>query len=192
MMATESSLDQLLVQVLAGGHGARQSFDQLYRKCYSYVRSLGVPADDARDVVSEVLVKLVQRGPPTVNSNASGYLYRMFGNAAMDWHREQSNSANRFSSTAVPDIPAPRDEHDAEAGEECLRRALAAFAQDSEERAIVLRLTYLEGWSQSRVAEHIGRSYGATREFLYQTRKLFRKLLLDMCGEHLEAGAVEP
>ena len=190
-MATDTSLDQLLVQVLAGGAGARRSFDQLYRKGYSYVRSMGVPPDCAKDVVSDVLVKLVQVGPPTANTNAAGYLYRMFRNGAMDWHRQRRESVRRISDTDVLDIPAPHEDH-SEAVEDCLRRALAAFAQKSEDRATVLRLAYLEGWSQSRVADHIGRSYGATREFLYQTRKLFRTLLVDMCGEHLEADAVEP
>lgn len=58
--------------------------------------------------------------------------------------------------------------------QDCVRRGFAAFAAAHPERAQVLYLAAVEGWSRGELAELIGRSTHATTEYLSQCRAKLR------------------
>jgi RNA polymerase sigma factor (sigma-70 family) len=181
-MEEKTPIEELLADVLANRATSRGSFAALYRRCFGFVRSKGVPQDDARDIVSLTIQKIIESGGLRGARNNAGYLYRMLTNASMDWHRAR----NRMSrpSTLYDSVDLSVAEEDSESREECLRGALKVFSKEFPDQALVLQLAYMEEWSGSRIATHIGRTPGAARTFLWETRKKFRKLLLEVCNDH--------
>ena len=67
---------------------------------------------------------------------------------------------------------------------DCVRRAWRAFTADHPQRAEALNLAILEEWSPVELADYLGRSYGATREYLSQCRKVLRGYVQHWCGDH--------
>ena len=53
---------------------------------------------------------------------------------------------------------------------ECVRRGFAVFAQQHPERAQVLYLAVVEGWSREELAQFLGRTIHAATEYLSQSR----------------------
>jgi len=57
---------------------------------------------------------------------------------------------------------------------DCIREAFHRFAKVHEEKSEALRRAAIEGWSTVELANFLGRSPGATREFISQCRKSFK------------------
>lgn len=75
---------------------------------------------------------------------------------------------------------------DAELGfQHCLDRTLKAFGAQNAEAARTVYLAVVEELSRQELAEAIGRSYGATREFLSQCMKKFEGLFREICPEYV-------
>ena len=71
-----------------------------------------------------------------------------------------------------------------DSAEDCVQQALSLFAKEHSDRARVLSLAAIEGWDTKEVAAFIGRTLGATREYISQCRKYFSKYL-EPCQEYL-------
>ena len=56
----------------------------------------------------------------------------------------------------------------------CVRHGFALFSRDHPERAQVLYLAIVEGWTREELAEHLGRSTHAATEYLSQCKAKFR------------------
>ncbi len=65
---------------------------------------------------------------------------------------------------------------------DCVRRAFAAFSKDHAERAQVLYLAVVEGWTREELADFLGRSTHAATEYLSQCKAKLRPYLRD-CNE---------
>jgi RNA polymerase sigma-70 factor (ECF subfamily) len=70
----------------------------------------------------------------------------------------------------LTDSPAPHLKDDCL----CVRRGFALFSRDHPERAQVLYLAIVEGWTREELAEHLGRSTHAATEYLSQCKAKFR------------------
>ena len=78
--------------------------------------------------------------------------------------------------------------HDTPAGDatDCVAAALRTFEAAHPGRGEALRLAHTEGWSGEQMAVYLGRSHGATREYLSQCRAKFEPFVKH-CLEWLEA-----
>jgi RNA polymerase sigma-70 factor, ECF subfamily len=56
----------------------------------------------------------------------------------------------------------------------CVRHGFALFSRDHPERAQVLYLAIVEGWTREELAEYLGRSTHAATEYLSQCKAKFR------------------
>jgi RNA polymerase sigma-70 factor, ECF subfamily len=56
----------------------------------------------------------------------------------------------------------------------CVRHGFALFSREHPERAQVLYLAIVEGWTREELAEHLGRSTHAATEYLSQCKAKFR------------------
>ena len=70
---------------------------------------------------------------------------------------------------AENDIPATEPDP-ARLVQDCVAKGLERFAAEEPERAYVIDL-YADGIGLQEIADRIGRTYGATREYLSQCRK---------------------
>ena len=75
---------------------------------------------------------------------------------------------------------------DAELGfQHCLDRTLTAFGADNAEAARAVYLAVVEGLSGRELGEVLGRTHGATREFLSQCMRKFERLFRELCPDYV-------
>jgi RNA polymerase sigma-70 factor (ECF subfamily) len=64
----------------------------------------------------------------------------------------------------------------------CIRQGFALFSRDHPERAQVLYLAIVEGWTREELADYLGRSTHAATEYLSQCKAKFRPYV-EKCRE---------
>lgn len=112
-------------------------------------------------------------------SQLSTWLWSIARNTLLAHLRKQGR---RLGGDQGPQSEAPADPDtlsSAQSGRQmeldaCLRRGFAAFAQDHPERAQVLYLAAVEGWTREELATHLGRTPHAATEYLSQCRAKLR------------------
>jgi RNA polymerase sigma-70 factor (ECF subfamily) len=155
-------------------------FDEHASGLHRYVRSFGLGADTARDIVQEVFLSLFQhicRGRP--RTNITGWLFRVAHNLALKHRR---NSARRAESTLDDDFldqlfepganPEERVAH--EQRRQRLRAVLLALP-DRDRRCLYLRA---EGLAYRDIAKALGISLGSVAKSL--NRALLRLTRADI------------
>jgi RNA polymerase sigma-70 factor (ECF subfamily) len=130
-----------------------------------------VGANDAADVVSSALVRVLSSAAWRTATNKRAYLYRSVFNEAMTWTKRSSRRRAR-EREATPDeqltfLPSFRPE---------VREAVERLSV--QQRAVVL-LTYWADLDTTTVAEQLGISDGAVRRHLARARARLRKVLDD-------------
>ncbi len=200
-MADENLDDKRLFGALArGGHTAeaalRHIYDRYAKRLFGLLRSRGFAGDESEEILQEAFLKLFKSADRVANISApKAYLYRTVINCGNDLLRRKQRLADETSvdnemleGLANSDCASVDDSNDGFF--DCLAVAYAKFEQESPERGLVIRLSVIEGMSGKEVAAAIGRSYGAMREFLSQTRKKFQALLVELCGEYVPSGGL--
>ncbi len=66
---------------------------------------------------------------------------------------------------------------------DCVRRGFAAFSIAHPERAEVVYLAVIEGWTREELAHHLGRTLHAATEYLSQCKARFRPYIETCDGE---------
>jgi len=65
--------------------------------------------------------------------------------------------------------------------DDCVRRGFARFAVDHPERAHVVVLAFVEGWTREELAEHLGRTPHAATEYLSQCKAKLKPYIENCC-----------
>ena len=81
-----------------------------------------------------------------------------------------------------PDGLSLGDDANLIAMQDCVRRGFAAFAQAHPERAQVVYLAVVEGWSRVQLSQHLGRSVHASTVYLAECKAKLRPYLKDCDG----------
>lgn len=162
----------------------------LHREAVSALRHLGA----AEDLVQDTLIKVWQR---CASFRAEGHPFawvrQILRRALLDALRARvpeeplEDEAGNFTTAAqaVVDrlsadrVMRPDAEHEARVLEAMYQRCYARFAAAHPEHAQVLRWVAEDELGPAEVAELLGRSPGATREFLSQCRKKARPFLAE-------------
>lgn len=191
--SAEQWLADCLRRIAAGGPPAAEAIAALYRgyrlRVLGHLLREGITASAAEDILHTVFIKVAERSGQWKGDGAAGaWFWSIVRNTRIDFLR-----ARRLE-TVVDDegwealtnqASAGADDPSSQALQECVSYALQRFARDHPERAEALRLLHLEKWSIAQVAAFIGRTAGATKEFLSQCRRVF-KPYLKPCLEFLE------
>lgn len=184
--------DEEMLKQLAGG-GATQSaaLRHLYQgkgRLFGrfFVGRGGLDRLEADDVLQETVLKILKNastygGEGTANSwmwqiarNELNNYYRKNGKEVI-WDDEQRKQAeDEESAKPVGErVLQVTDEVDpSRAAELCVTKGLAQFTKKEPERAYAIELV-IEGVDGHEIADRIGRSYTATRQYLMQCRKAF-------------------
>jgi RNA polymerase sigma-70 factor (ECF subfamily) len=129
-----------------------------------------VGADDAADVVSGAVVRVLSSPAWDAVTNQRAYLYRAVCNEAATWTRRSSRRRvveRKAATTETWDLPAFQPE---------VRAAVERLSV--QQRAVVL-LTYWADLDPSSIADLLGISDGAVRRHLARARHKLRKVLHD-------------
>lgn len=180
---SDDELDRLFRQLAQGGPEAEAAVTTLYRHyrgpVLGHLHRGGLDQQAAEDVLHTVFIKLAQssrqwRG----DGSANAWFWAIVRNAKIDHFRASKGEVllddDGWASLAGK-VPVLDDEPGASASlQTCVGQALQRFAKAHPERADAIRLLHQEDWSIAEVAQYLGRTDGATRQFLSQCRKVFK------------------
>lgn len=167
----------------------RSYFAVLYREC----RRVVADPELARDIVQETFIR-VWRRCATFQSRSEllPWIRAIMRNAALDAlrvdRREQSIDADdamkpelerRIAQLSVERVPTAPDEAHAADVADCFARCWERFSREAPAHAAVIAWIAEDGLDAAEIAALIGRTPGATREFISQCRKRARVYLAE-------------
>jgi RNA polymerase sigma-70 factor (ECF subfamily) len=192
---TNADEERFMISRLAhSGHQREAATASLFRRYaplfQGYFQRHGLRPAEAEELVQEVFI-LILRGASGYRSSAappSAWLWMIARNALISYQRRKEPVVDNEQAYAAAleqwgDNREPSDEELAD----CVKRQFAQFAIEHVERAEVLEYIAWHGWKPHDVATLLGRSFGATREYLSQCRKMLRPYL-EACRELLEGA----
>jgi len=146
------------------------------RKTRSIIRS----PEDAEEIVQDAFTKIylnTERFTPQEGAKFSSWAYRILLNTAFTLYQKRLKEGQRFVNLD-PEFEHLIGERSLHSGfeeerdliERILTRMPGHFAS-------VLRLHYIERWSQEDIAERNGESVGAVKARVHRAKKQFRRLL---------------
>lgn len=187
MPSTEHSQeinDDALLCLIASGnvHDQRRALEVLYWRWTSPMKHFflarGCDAGVGEDLMQESVIRIWKGASSFQGSGkASAWIWSVIRNTLTDYQRK---SLRRPPEQAFdPDNPEhegkAEDPYDQER-DDCIARGLERFAIHFPERAYALEL-WSAGIHHEEIAKQLGRSYGATRQFLLECRKKMRPFL---------------
>jgi RNA polymerase sigma-70 factor, ECF subfamily len=171
---------------LAAGDGNARivAIESLYAEFRRPVRGFyqrhGLDAHLAEDLLQDVFVQIVHRAESFRghgDGTARSWIWTIARNRMMDHFRGLYGGEHVSVEDLVDELPAEVCATSSRDLDECLWQALRDFSKAHPMRAEALRRAELEGLSVAQVADYLGRTADATRQFLSQCRKHFRTYL---------------
>ena len=171
-------------------------FERYYKKFVSHLMFRRVARQDAEDIVQDVFVKIVSslRGSEADIKSARAYLYRALHNRFVDYLRarppevrasELSDDVEQDGAAIIEKVASKLNVHTDELGFlHCFQQALSSFFRKDQDAGTAIQMA-VEGFTGEEMAEVLGRTHGAAREFLRQCRKKFQIVLQDLCVDYL-------
>lgn len=162
----------------------RSFFAALHRECRRVVRD----AELARDLVQETFIKVWQRCA-TFSGEAEllPWIRAILRNGILDRLRRAEHELSMDHDDALSDevqrrlaelsaerVPRPPDAARAREVRECFARCWRRFELECPAHAAVIAWIVEDGLTGEQIAELLGRSPGATREYISQCRKRAR------------------
>lgn len=185
----------------------RQLYQHYRPRLLAFLRRKGLPMQDCEDLLQEIFIKVVTRASQCTGSvsgwiyqiarnqwldllrhkasrpDASGN-YTPIGTADDEAGDAGYADPDRLgppvcSSEGQDGDPLTQVQqaHDQAAIDRCVREAMQRFRQAEPERAEAIHLTAYEDWPIEQVATYLGRTAGATRQYLSQCRKKLKDYL---------------
>jgi len=145
----------------------------------------GLSFADAEDLVQESFVSIVRHCKKFRNEcDIKLWLWKIARNTMLSQFRKKKHHYEDIDEM-VDCLPAKEIPECASLSlDECVKNALMHFGKEQAEKAETLTLAAVQGWSMQELAEFLGRTLGATREYVSQCRKHF-KPYLESCREFL-------
>jgi RNA polymerase sigma factor (sigma-70 family) len=185
--------EEIIQRIAAGGpsdhhHALQHIYNRWGPAMKHYFIRKGCSIKDADDLFQDSVVKIWSAaGQFKASGPATSWVWTIARNTLNDHLRKalrlpESEPLNGDEGDAI--IIAPNI-YDAEAeADDCVSEGLKRFAQQDPDRAYALEL-WTADLDLREIADRIGRSYGATRQYLMECRKKLRPLL-EPCLQYLE------
>jgi len=177
----------------------RELFTRLYRECRRAVRDSAA----ARDLVQDTFIKVWQRCATFQgDSELWPWMRTILRRTMLDAFRRAETQVSlddtvasreieaRIAELSVARADAPPDAAHARQLAETFQRCWTRFEQDCPAHAAVIVWISEDGLDNAAVAQLLGRTPGATREYISQCRKKLRVYLADWF--ELAFGAPSP
>lgn len=168
----------------------------------AFFRGRRLTIEECEDLLQEVFLKVSTRATQFAGISVSGWIYQIARHQMYDHLRPRStstdepvqhisidddgdddtrghlvNASDWFNSALSGDPFSDPQQLASHAIDDCVSRQLQSFEKFHPDRAEVIRLTALEGWSMAQIAVYLQRQPGATREYLSQCRKKLKEFL---------------
>ena len=183
---------QVLNKLKKGGDHRQEAISILYREYATkfewYFIRQRVNKETAQDIVQDTFVNIV-KGCDSFREECdfSGWLWAVARNTMLGHFRKNSKHANNIDEYEEVDVVSDTTNSNYESLEDCVQQAITNFGLSDPERAKVLTLAAIEGWSTKEIASFLDRTAGATREYISQCRKKIKQFMID-CEGYLSTG----
>jgi RNA polymerase sigma factor (sigma-70 family) len=182
MTLDDEAQQRLLQRIEPGGSDAREALQTLYmhyrRPMILYFVHHGAKAEEAEDLFQDAFEKVLRNAHQYAGGSAQAWIWRVAKNHYLDRLRaarpEDTIDDEQWETLASE---TPQEAHEAQGVDRCVQQAMQAFAKVHPDHAWAVGLVKLEGWSIGQLAQHLGRTEGATREFVSQCRKKLTEFL---------------
>lgn len=146
--------------------------EYVYTKIYSYIYYRVNHHEDAEDLTSEVVLKVV-KALKTQKGNFHAWIYKIATNAVIDFYRRSSLHSNVSLSEMNYEIPDKSTNFvERMLTQDSLSKALSNL---TEKQSQVVILKFIEGYSNEEIAKIIGKSVGAVKLLQFRALKSLRE-----------------
>lgn len=180
---------QVLNKLKKGGTHRQEAISTLYREYASkfewYFIRHRVSKETAQDIVQDTFVNIVKGYESFRNEcDFSAWLWTVARNTMLGHFRKNSKHVNNIDVSVEADTTSVSNKNNYESLEDCVQQAIDNFSQHEPDRAKVLTLAAIEGWSSQEIAIFLERTAGATREYISQCRKKVKQFMAE-CEDYL-------
>lgn len=174
-----TEVDALILHLQAGGERRKRAVTQLYTvfsgKIMSFLQLRGVPENESEDLLHDIFLAFIARCDGfTASGQGRGWIWSVVRSKLADRYRQTV----KMSDQAYDDNWLVESESYDEARlKACVEGQMSAFSRDYTEGAQALSWVLEDGLDLRAVSEQLGRSYGATREFMRQIRSRLRSYI---------------
>ena len=168
----------------AAERGLKGLFDLYAARLKGFFRHQGCSDEDAADLLQETFVKVVRAASSfRFDSQVSTWIWSIARNCLNDrWRsRREADSLDEMKESDGDDwelsLGSSEPPHELLEMKNCVRQAFVEFAERHPDSAQATLLAAVEGWTMDELAQALGRTAGATREFVSQCRKKLRPYL---------------
>ena len=150
-------------------------FEYIYPKIYTFCFYKVNNEEDAKDLTSEVLLKIM-KSLKKQNGSFSGWMYRIASNHVIDFYRRQSRR-NKVEVSKEPDSSAfysNENEIENMLKQEQLK---AALGQLTEEQKTVTILKFIQGYNNEEVSNIMGKTIGAVKGLQFRALRSLKDIL---------------
>lgn len=192
-MSSNELDDHVVLSLLQEGGAKRQQGIRILYERYApkftwYFRKNKIAESYIEDVTQETFINIIRGcGHFRFESNVSVWLWTIARNTQTSYFRSEARKAVHYAidvdnAETPPDLSSSTIPGDSL--EECVHEVLRRFSNHDESRANALKLVAIEGWSMAELSAFLGRTTGATREYISQCRKHLRPFL-ELCRDYL-------
>jgi RNA polymerase sigma factor (sigma-70 family) len=191
--------EEIITMIRAGGKamdvGVKALYQSVAQPMLRFFVYQGVSGDDAKDVLQETMVKIIRSADSFGGTGtAKAWIWQVARNCLIDHQRKLGSMAKhelavndeqwaRLEETTAAPVSSVRSS--ADSVDKCVADGLSAFSNKEPERAYVLTLQ-MEGLSIEEIGHRIGRTVGATKEYLSQCKKKIQPFIAH-CTDYLMA-----
>lgn len=167
----ENGFDKLLLE---SKYGNPEALDKLCRYAYSriyyYLFYRVKNKEDAEDLTSEVVLKMV-KGLRNQHGNFLAWIYKIARNALIDYYRK----IGRVQEISYEDLfhTIPADENPKEIL--MIDRLKEAITHLTKEQAELITLKFIQEYDNKEIAQIMGKSIGAIKVLQYRALKALRE-----------------
>lgn len=174
--------EEILKNLQLGGKVQIDSFEELYNhKAKSFGRffmSRGLDKASADEVVHETLLKILKQAAAYKDyGSANSWMWQIARNELTDYFRFIKREKNNIKNIQDIKLTDPNDGLEdlgatdpSRAAEDCVTQGLLRFEKVDPDRAYAIQLV-VEGVDGREIADRIGRTYTAARQYLTQCRQ---------------------
>lgn len=146
--------------------------EYVYARIYSYIFYRVNHREDAEDLTSEVILKMV-KALRRQKGNFHAWVYKIAANTVIDFYRKRA----KRSAVSLSDFPGEIPDKSLPISEQVMtqEKLKDALNNITDEQKHVILLRFIEGYNNEETAKIMGKSVGAIKVMQFRALKALRK-----------------
>lgn len=179
---SNTDVDRLITELQLGGECRKLAVTQLYiafaEKIIRFLKIRGIADVEAEDVLHDIFIAFIDRATSfTPIGQGRGWVWTVVRSKLADRYRSTEKATSYVDGD---DWLFDEESYDEDRLKACIEGQMSVFTRDNPEGAQALSWVMDDELDLRTVADLLGRSYGATREFMSQIKHKLRTYI-DIC-----------